>query len=109
MFVFDAIRLRARVIVGPILGISLVVYFAYHLVQGDRGLIAWLRLTQQINEAHATLAMLDAQRLPLDRRVSLMRDRIDPDLLDQSARAELNLVGANEIVVFNPTAPAIPR
>lgn len=102
MFVFDAIRLRARLIVGPILGISLVVYFAYHLVQGDRGLIAWLRLTQQINEAHATLAGLETERQPLEHRVSLMRDKIDPDLLDQSARAELNLVGANEVVIFDP-------
>lgn len=103
MFVLDAIRLRARLIVGPILGISLVVYFAYHLVQGDRGLIAWLRLTQQIDEAHATLATLEAQRQPLEHRVNLMRSKLDVDLLDQSARAELNLVGPNEVVIFNPT------
>lgn len=104
MFVLDAIRLRARLIVGPILGISLVVYFAYHLVQGDRGLIAWLRLTQQIDEAHATLASLEAQRQPLEHRVSLMRSKLDADLLDQSARAELNLVGPDEVVIFNPTS-----
>lgn len=104
MPLFDAIRLRARLIVGPILGISLVVYFAYHLVQGDRGLIAWLRLTQQIDEARTTLAAAEAERQPLEHRVNLMRDRIDPDLLDQSVRASLNLVGANEVVIFNPPA-----
>lgn len=104
MHVFDAIRLRARLIVGPILGISLVVYFAYHLVQGDRGLIAWLRLTQQISDARTTLAAAEAERQPLEHRVSLMRDRIDPDLLDQNVRASLNLVGANEVVIFNPPA-----
>jgi cell division protein FtsB len=102
MHVFDAIRQRARLIVGPILGISLVVYFAYHLVQGDRGLIAWLRLTQQIDEARATLATVEAERQPLAHRVSLMRDRLDPDLLDETARADLNLVGDNEVVIFNP-------
>jgi cell division protein FtsB len=100
MFLLDAIRLRARVIVGPILGITLVVYFAYHLVQGDRGLIAWLRLTQEINEAHATLATVEAQRQPLEHRVSLLRDHVDPDLLDENVRASLNLVGANEVVIF---------
>lgn len=104
MFVVEAIRQRARVIVGPILGISLVVYFAYHLVQGDRGLIAWLRLTQEINEAHATLAGVEAQRLPLEHRVSLMRTHIDPDLLDETVRADLNLVGPNEVVIFNRPA-----
>ena len=103
MQALDAIRLRARVIIGPILGISLVIYFAYHLVQGDRGLIAWLRLTQQINEAHMALAQVDAQRDPLAHRVSLMRDKLDPDLLDETARGALNLVGADEVVIFNRT------
>jgi len=101
MQAFDAIRLRARVIIGPILGISLVVYFAYHLVQGDRGLIAWLRLTQQIDEARVTLAQVEAERDPLAHRVSLMRNRLDPDLLDETARGALNLVGADEVVIFN--------
>ena len=101
MHVFDAIRLRARLIIGPILGISLVVYFAYRLVQGDRGLIAWLRLTQQIDEARVTLAQVDAERDPLAHRVSLMRDRLDPDLLDETARGTLNLVGSDEVVIFN--------
>jgi cell division protein FtsB len=101
MQALNAIRLRARVIIGPILGISLVVYFAYHLVQGDRGLIAWLRLTQQIDEAHMTLAQVQAERDPLAHRVSLMRERLDPDLLDETARSSLNLVGSDEIVIFN--------
>jgi cell division protein FtsB len=101
MQAFNLIRLRARVIIGPILGISLVAYFAYHLVQGDRGLIAWLRLTQQINEAHMTLAQVQAERDPLAHRVSLMRDRLDPDLLDETARSSLNLVGSDEVVIFN--------
>ncbi|HEY3918939.1 MAG TPA: septum formation initiator family protein [Stellaceae bacterium] len=104
MYLFDAIRQRARVIVGPILGISLVVYFAYHLVQGDRGLMAWLRLTQQISEARTTLATVEAQRQPLEHRVGLMREHIDPDLLDETVRADLNLVGPNEVVIFNSPA-----
>ncbi len=70
-------------------------------MQGDRGLIAWLRLTQQINEAHMTLAQVQAERDPLAHRVSLMRDRLDPDLLDETARGSLNLVGSDEVVIFN--------
>ncbi len=104
MHLLDAIRMRARLIIGPIFGISLVLYFAYHLVQGDRGLIAWLRLTQQIDEARATLAQVEAERAPLAHRVSLMRTRLDPDLLDETARADLNLVGADEVVIFNRPA-----
>ena len=106
MPLFDAIRERAGLIIGPILGITLVAYFAYHLVQGDRGLVAWLRLNEEIRVARATLAGVDGQLQPLQHRVSLMRDRIDGDLLDERARAGLNLGGANEVVIFNPAAPA---
>ena len=30
-----------------------------------------------------------------------MRDRLDPDLLDETARGTLNLVGSDEVVIFN--------
>lgn len=102
MHVFDAIRQRARPVVGPIVGISLVAYFAYHLVQGDRGLIAWLRLTKEIDRAHATLTVLEAERRPLAHRVSLMGRKLDPDLLDERVRAELDLIGPDEVAIFYP-------
>jgi len=96
------IRRRARLIVGPVLGISLCAYFAYHLVQGDRGLTAWLRLTQQVRDARTTLAAVEAERLTLERRVNLLRpEHLDRDMLDERARSQLNLAAPNEIVIFN--------
>ena len=106
MVVLTEIRRRSRLIIGPVLGISLVGYFAYHLVQGDRGLVAWLRLTQEIKEAKLQLAQVDGEREALDRRVSLLRpNHLDRDMLDERARATLNLVGPNEIVIFNDSLP----
>jgi len=104
MLVINAIRQRAGVIIGPILGVTLVFYFAYHLVQGDRGLLAWMQLSQQIRQAKLTLTALQAEEAPKAHRVSLMRHRIDRDLLDEEARATLNLGGANEVVIFNQPA-----
>ena len=104
MLVVNAIRQRGRVIVGPILGVSLVAYFAYHLVQGERGLLAWVRLSQEIRQARATLVELHAAEEPKERRVAEFRDRIDRDLLDEEARATLNLGAANEITIFNQPA-----
>lgn len=99
------IRRRARLVIGPILGISLVAYFAYHLIQGDRGLLAWMRLTQQVREAKMTLAAVEAERSTLERRVDLLRpDHLDRDMLDERARSQLNLIGPHEIVIF--TTPA---
>ncbi len=102
MSIVHEIRRRARLIVGPVLGISLCAYFAYHLVQGDRGLTAWLRLTQQVRDARTTLAAVEAERLTLERRVNLLRpEHLDRDMLDERARSQLNLAAPNEIVIFN--------
>lgn len=101
MRVVDEIKRRSKLIVGPIFGISLVCYFTYHLIQGDRGLMAYMSLTQQIAEAKATLATVDNQRLVLDRRVASLRpEHIDPDMLDERARSTLNVIGPNEVVIF---------
>jgi cell division protein FtsB len=101
MGVFRELRRRAPAIVGPVLGVSLVGYFSYHLVQGDRGLVAWLRLTHEIEQAKEEQAKVEAERQALERRVGLMRDHIDPDMLDELARGTLNLAGPNEVVIFN--------
>jgi cell division protein FtsB len=101
MMVLQEIRKRAGFIAGPILGISLMCYFGYHLVQGERGLLAWLRLTQEIKVAQAHLTDLDAEKTQLDRRANLLRpDHLDRDMLDEQARATLNLAGPNEIVIL---------
>jgi cell division protein FtsB len=101
MMVVQEIRKRAGFIAGPVLGISLMCYFGYHLVQGERGLLAWLNLTQQIKVAQAHLADLDAEKTQLDRRANLLRpDHLDRDMLDEQARATLNLAGPNEIVIL---------
>ncbi len=101
MSIVREIRKRARRVIGPVLGISLVAYFAYHLVQGDRGLMAWVRLEQQVAEANMALAAVEAQRATLEHRVDLLRPQhLDPDLLDERARRELDLIGPHETVIF---------
>ena len=104
MSIAHEIRRRLRLIVGPVLGISLCGYFAFHLVEGDRGLVAWARLSQQVRDARATLTEAEAERTTLERRVQLLRpEHLDRDMLDERARSQLNLVGPNEIVVVTPT------
>jgi cell division protein FtsB len=56
MDVLYTLRARARQIIGPVLGFALCAYFAYHLVEGDRGLLALWNLQTQVRDAKATLA-----------------------------------------------------
>jgi len=100
------IRRQLKSIVGPAIGLSLSLYFGYHLIEGDRGLFAWVRLTEQIRDAKVAAAQIHAERVAQDQRVSLLRqEHLDPDMLDEQARAALNLVGPGEIVILNSEQP----
>jgi cell division protein FtsB len=104
-------RRRARVLIPPALGIALSGYFAYHLVGGDRGLLAWVRLRHEITAENDKLAGLRAERAALDLKVrNLTPDHLDPDLLDERVRATLNLASPGEIVIMPPprSAPVLP-
>jgi cell division protein FtsB len=103
MILATEIRRRARLVAGPVAGIGLVVYFSYHLVAGDRGIVAWRQLNDKIATAQTQLAQSEAIRTALDRRVALLRpNQLDRDMLDEQARQTLNLVAPDERVIFAP-------
>jgi cell division protein FtsB len=83
MIVLRELRRRAHLIVGPVLGIALTGYFAYHLIEGDRGLISWLRLTQEIRAENAKLEAVRASARRSIWRCPTSPDHLDPDLLDE--------------------------
>jgi cell division protein FtsB len=104
--VLDDIRRRARLVAGPVAGISLFAYFAYHLVEGDRGLIAWRGLADRISVAEAERGTVHAERSALEERVNLLRPgHLDRDMLDERARAVLNRIGPDERVIFFANRP----
>ncbi len=97
------IRRRARHVIGPFLGLTAVVYFAYHTVEGDRGLFAWWRLNHEVHAAETALASLQAEQNRLDRRAQLLRpDHLDADMLEERARIMLNMGRPDEVVVLRP-------
>ena len=103
MIVLREMRRRAKVLVAPVFGLALIGYFAYHLVEGDRGLRAWLRVTQELGRAKENLAAAAAERRALEHRVSHLRsDHVDPDLLDAQARKTLDVAAPDEIVIMQP-------
>jgi len=103
MNVMRALRRRAHFVLGPIVGIALTGYFAYHLVEGERGFKAWLRLNREIRNATANLEAVRAQRTAMELKVSNLRpEHVDPDLLDERIRATLNLVSPDDVVIMQP-------
>ena len=101
MLLLHEMRKRARLIAGPIFAIAVFSYFAYHSVQGDRGLIAWLQLTQQVEIAQATLEKVSRDRGTLEHRARLLRpDNLDPDMLDERARSVIGLADPRDVILL---------
>jgi cell division protein FtsB len=76
-------------------------YFGFHAVYGSRGLLAWHQLSQRRGQLMEELTSKKAALAALENRVQLLRpQRIDPDLLDERARAMLGFTAADESVVM---------
>jgi cell division protein FtsB len=103
MAMFREIRRRARHIAPQVIAACLVGYFVFHAVHGERGLLAYLRLQQELAQAKAVQSELSAQRAEMRHRVSLLRpDSLDPDMLEERARRVLNFARPDEIVILFP-------
>ena len=103
MGLFQEMRARARYVIGPVLGVCAVGYFAFHVVHGDRGLIAWWDIKQRVAAAKQTLAVAHAERQTLERRVRLMNPgSLDSDMLEERARLMLNYGYPNDIIILEP-------
>ena len=96
-------RLRtALTAIGLYIGAALLIgYFGVNAYTGAHGLKAKQDLSQQMDELSKELARLKLERAGWEHRVSLLRaDRLDPDLLDERARAMLDYAHANDLVLM---------
>lgn len=82
---------------------GLIGYFAYHAYTGNHGLMAKRNYQQEAAQLEAELAVLKAQRRAIEHKVSLLDPRhLDPDLLDEEGRRELDFVNAKDLVLLKP-------
>jgi cell division protein FtsB len=106
---------RLKSLAAQLLGACLAGYFIYHAVQGDRGILAWLRVNQQLEAAQQELTRSTADRAALEQRVALLSNSsLDLDMLEERARIMLNFSDPDDIVIFaapskNPTGSAPQR
>ncbi|MEW6256010.1 MAG: septum formation initiator family protein [Pseudomonadota bacterium] len=78
-----------------------IAYFAYHGYSGNHGLVAKRTYAQDAAQLEAELAKLKATRMALEHKVSLLNaQRLDPDLLDEQGRRQLDFVHAKDIVLL---------
>jgi len=95
---------RVKQVLAPLIGAALVTYFAYHAVQGDRGLLAWWQLRHQMAALELELESIETEREYLEHKISLMRpESVDLDMLDEQTRSVLALARPGEFVIIPST------
>lgn len=100
-FFLAELRARARHVVGPILGILVMAYFGYHLVHGERGLLAWWQLKQDVKTASRQRAEVAEGRRILEHRVRLLNPgTLDPDMLEERARLMLGFGRSDDMIIL---------
>jgi cell division protein FtsB len=91
---------RVKAAVAPLIFLSLVGYFGWNAVQGNRGLVAYAERKELLVQAQTDQAKALADRDAWERRVAGLRSRhIDADTLDERARAMLNLADPTDVIV----------
>ena len=95
------LKKRAKAAIPPLLLLAIAGYFGWSATQGDHGLQAFARQRQQLRLAQDELDHVNTEVAMWERRVGGMRNtRLDPDTLDERARAMLNLAEPTEVVVM---------
>ncbi|MEP3245915.1 MAG: septum formation initiator family protein [Sneathiella sp.] len=102
MIIGYEISKRLKAGAAPIVGLLAICYFSYHLVEGDRGLFAYLKLQNDIRKAEAEYQIIELEKGRLEKRVKLLdRENLDLDMLEERAREVLGLAHPDEIVIYS--------
>jgi cell division protein FtsB len=93
-----------------VLAALLIGYFGVNAFSGNHGLKAKQDIDQQIASLSAELTGLQVERGQWERRIALLKSgKLDPDMLDERARALLDFVHPNDLtMVIGPSPPAKP-
>lgn len=87
--------------IAPFLALSIIGYFIYHSIQGDRGILAWVQLQERLARAVFQLNEAVKERSALEEIVQDLRpESLNRDLLDQQVRLQLGYAHPEEIVIL---------
>ena len=95
---------RIRQVLVSVFSIFAMFYFVFHIFHGERGLMAWFKLRQQVVFAGNAAKALAAERQYLENKIRLLHpESLDPDMLDERARFMLNFGHPDELIILDPS------
>ena len=91
---------NTSLLIVPAICFTVTAYFGYAGIVGPRGLLAWSETETQLAMNQRELAEIRNERIALQRRIDLLdEDALDPDLLEEVARATLAQGRPGEVAV----------
>ena len=100
-----ALKHRLRALLPPAIFLAITWYFGWSAIHGKSGLQAQQVQRAQLLQAQQDFAKAEQLRVQWQTRIAdLSGQSIEPDMLDEQARAVLNLADPNDLVVDLPPA-----
>ncbi len=78
------------------------IYFSFYAVKGERGLMRYVYLTEEVGNARNIAQKYAKERQNWEEKVRLLSsESLDLDLLEERARIVLNMVGMDEFIILD--------
>lgn len=86
---------------APFMALSIMAYFIYHSIQGDRGILAWMQIHERLHQVEDQLKKIVQEREELEEKVHDLRpESLNRDLLDQQVRLQLGYTHPDEMIIL---------
>ncbi len=105
MALWAIVKRRLKAVLAPAFFLCLAAFFGWNATKGNHGLVASAERQDMLHRVQADNTAARAERDGWARRVAgLKASNLDPDTLDERARAMLNLAEPTDVVVqYAPT------
>jgi len=91
---------RLRSLIPSLIVLTLIAYFGFHALTGERGLLTSEQRDETLASRMAELKQVRAERRDLEARARLLRDSsLSADLLEERARSLLGFADPRDYVI----------
>ena len=94
-------KFRLHLYVLPLMFLMITLYFAFHLVQGERGISQLAKINSEIAKGEAILETTNQEKMCLEKQIqALSPTLVQNDMLDEVARQHFGVIEENEYVIY---------
>ncbi len=87
----------------PFLGVLILLYFTYHILHGERGVLSLWKLQNRLLKTETSVRITSNQKNSLEKKVRLLSPTsLDLDMLEERARLMLNYGYSEDVVIIDP-------